>query len=350
VGWNIISYSTFWFNIPGYSALGQIAYIISNPLEFLSTFSRNILQNSISYLREWIAAYGYGDGIVAHVPPATYYIFVFIFTTVWFLSPSPINLDRKTRIVLIFTGIFGCLLTILAIYCSMNPIGSFSIVTVFGRYFIPFIPLILLGLVPRNKLSFQHLQKSLSALSVIGSAICLVIYMLGILLSFYTVCGSSLYNPGACYQPRYKNWEPNNHATPVVTEDITLGQPFIANCSPLSSIRVWNIPLSQEATGRTRITLIDYEDSAILVEKWIDNRSITGYGWLDVPFLPVDQAAGKQYVIEITSDTAGLGLAFGMSERREYIFGLTLNDDPLEHDLLFQYGCEPLTLKDFIGH
>jgi hypothetical protein len=57
-------------------------------------------------------------------------------------------------------------------------------------------------------------------------------------------------------------------------------------------------------------------------------------------------------MLEITSDLSDPddGISFGVTERREYEYGLILNGVPADFDLMFQYGCEPLDLVDVIGY
>jgi uncharacterized membrane protein len=338
VGWNALAYSKYYVNMPGFGVLGQLAYIISNPAHVGAILVHDFFIHGIAYLREWVAVYGYNAG---QVPPVTYVLFVVVLVAAWLLSPAEKSLNTRTRITLILTGIAGCFFTILILYLSFTRIGSTSIDGVQGRYFIPVIPVLLLGLVPGRELLSRKVARVDLVVGGAGAVFILAFYILGMYLSFYTVCGTGLYSPGLCYQPRYRNWDPNAHFTQPVMQDLVLQQTFSAVCTPLRSVRVWSASPLQEMAGETRISLKDAGNGAVLMEKRVDNQTAANHAWLNVPFPPVGDAVGKQFIIGITSDLTkpAEGLSFGVTSRREYLYGVVINNNPMDYDLIFQYGC-----------
>ncbi len=346
VGWNIVSYSTSPAQ-PGFGAMGQLSYIFSHPLAFCTLVIHDIATQGTSYVRDWIALYGFGATVV---PPLTYPLFGLVLVAAWLFSPSPIAINARTRTVLVLTGIVGCFLMLLVIYITINPIGSSTINDLQGRHLTPVVPAIFLGLVPGRKI-FTHLADWILPVVIgVGSALTLGIYIFGAYLSFYVVCGTSMLTPGLCHQPQYKNWAPNDHSTPPVTQNVLLQQNFTAVCMPLRSIRVWSAS-SSGSSGETQITLKDAVSGAVLREDLVINQIAADHGWLEMTFAPLDVAIGKQYTIEITSDVTdpSAALSFGVSARREYLDGLIINNDHVDYDLIFQYGCDPLTLPDLIN-
>jgi len=347
-GWNLLAYSTFFLNKQGYGVSGQLAYILSNPSTFSKVFSNDLSNHGIMYLQEWVAVYGYGAG---KVPIVTYPLFGLVLMAAWLSSPAEPPLKLRIRIIMILSGIIGCILMILVNYLTMNPIGANSIYNVQGRHFIPIVPVLLLGLVPGRKL-FSRFAKWIFPLIVgVGAVLTLAVYVLGVYLSYYVICGTSLYTPGLCYQPLYKNWESDSQLTQPVTKDVVLQQSFVAVCKPLRSVRVWSASPSQNAVGETQITLKDAQSGMVVVEKLVNNQTVADYAWLEVPFAPINDVTGKQYGMEITSGFSdpNAGIAFGVTARREYQYGMIINSKPADFDLIFQYGCEPLRLVDLIG-
>ena len=130
---------------------------------------------------------------------------------------------------------------------------------------------------------------------------------------------------------------------------MTLQQTFTSVCSPLQSVRVWSASSDQESSGETIITLKDEVSGAVLMEEMVSNQMAPAHDWLEIRFAPVEHAIGRNYIIEITSNVSDSepGLSFGETARREYINGMVINDNPSGHDLIFQYGCSPLTLARF---
>jgi hypothetical protein len=208
------------------------------------------------------------------------------------------------------------------------------------------MPALLLGLVPGRGILPRKFTQAAPGIIGVGMGLVMVVYILGAYLSFYIVCGTSLYTPGLCYQPLYKNWTSHSVLTQPVTKEVVLQQKFLSVCSPLRSVRMWSAAPSPDAAGETRITLKDATDGTVLVEKHINNQTIANYAWVEVPFSPIEATKGKEFVLEITSDLSdpAAGIAFGVTQRREYRYGLIINNSAANFDLMFQYGCEPLNI------
>jgi hypothetical protein len=317
-------------------------------LEFGATFFHDIAIHGVIYLRDWVAIYGFG---ATRVPPVIYPLFGLLLVVAWLSSPSPRAINARVRAVLILTTLIGCFCMFMVIYLTFNPIGATSIVNLQGRHFTPLLPVLILGLVPGRKF-FPRLADWVVPVAVgVGTLLTLAIYILGAYLSYYVVCGTSLYTPGLCYQPQYKNWAPNAQSTQPVTQDVLLQQTFKPVCTSLRLVRVWSSRASPEPSGETLITLKDAESGAVVAEERVNNLDATDHTWLEMAFPPVDRAVGRQFLIEIKSDlsNSSAGLSFGVTARREYLYGLVINNVPTDYDLIFQYGCEPLKLIDVIN-
>jgi len=347
IWWNIVAYSTFFLKTPNISASGQVIYILSHPFEFGETLIHDFATHGLIYLREWVAVYGYGATLV---PPVTFPLFSLLLVIAWLFSPAPRAINARVRALLILTGIFGCICMFMVIYLTFNSIGATSIVNLQGRHFTPILPVLLFGLIPgRNIMS--RLSDLVAPIAIGGGTLLtLSIYILGAYLSYYIVCGTSLYSPGLCYQPQYKNWAPNAYSTQPVVQDVVVKQTFQAECTPLRSLRVWSSPVSSEPSGETLITLKDAESGLVLMKDQVNNQTASNHAWLEMTFPQVDKAVGRKFIIEITSDLSNHvnSLSFGVTARREYLYGMEINNIPDKVDLIFQYGCDPLKLTDVI--
>jgi uncharacterized membrane protein len=347
IGWNIIGYSNYSDNHPTFSAMGQLGFIASDPLKFCAILFQNLFSQGALYLKEWAAIYGYNAG---KVPPLTYLLFGLGLLAAWLSSPVDRRLGSRSRILLILTGMLGILLTISVMYVTYNLVGSDTIEGVQGRYFIPLVPVLLLGMAPGKRLIADRLQRGVKIFAGVMTGLALATTTAGIYLTYYVLCGTSGYTPGLCYLPIYRNWESDSELTPPITKEITLQQRFESICTPLRSIRVWSASLSAETAGETLLTLRDGEDDTLLFSRTIENQAVGDYAWAEVFFPPINDAGGRQYVLEITSTLAGPaeGISLGLSERREYRWGLKINNAAVDYDLLFQYGCDPITILDVI--
>lgn len=341
IGWNLLVYSSFYMNVPGYGLFAQLQYILSHPFAYLGTFAGDLALHAQTYLIEWIGVYAYSAG---HVPPVVYILYGVGLALVWLLDAAPERAPvGKERAALLGSAVLGFVFTITIMYLVNSRVGAPNIEGVQGRYFILVAPLLFLGLsLPRPVLAGRIGLPAPAALALAAGALpALIAYCAGIYLSFYVVCGTSYYTPGLCYLPQYKNWAPNASFSAPVTEQVTLSQTFTPACASLESVRVWS-RLDAAGDGSTSIAVRDAASGALLAESSVQNRSAPDQDWLEVTFPAAAVTPGGQYAIEIRApgaDTAG-ALAFGMTERREYTDGaFSINGAPVSYDLIFQYGC-----------
>jgi uncharacterized membrane protein len=338
VGWNVLIYSDFYANVPGYGVSGQLANIFTHPFAFLNVFFNDIVVHGPGYLKEWIGVYGYNTG---RVPDVVYPLFALLLFVVLLLDVPDRPIERRTRLVLLLTFLAGYIFTVVALYLTTNKIGSPFLEGVQGRYFIIVAPLLFLGLLPDWPILRRPLAPALIFAG--GSLAVLVFYCLGVYATYYVTCGTSYYTPGLCYQPLYRNWDPDAQFTPPVQQGVTLTQSFTAVCAPLRSLRVWAGNPTPGAGQSTTYILRDAVTQTVLASQSLPNEKVPGHAWLEVAFPPVPDAPGKQYIIEITSPDSGAAnaLDYGITARREYDGGVfQINHQPQEADLLFQYGCD----------
>ncbi len=352
VAWNLIIYPDFYVNVPGFGAGPQLRFILAHPLTFLGVFFNDISVHGSAYLKNWIGIYAYNTG---RVPGIVYPLFGLFTVGLILLEPAPDQTPdageasglkrrwKKLRVWLLVTCLFGYIFTVVGMYLTTNATGSPYIEGVQGRYFLIVFPLLFLALIGLLPGLAKRLSSWRPLILIAGSLLALLPFIGGVYLTYHVTCGTSYYTPGLCYQPSYRNWDPDAHPSQPVIKGVTLSQTFKTVCAPVNSVRVWNGTLTQQPQQSTIITVRDAATGSPLAQKTIENSAAKPNSWLEVPIPVIENAVGRQLAIEITSPdlNATEALAFGLSERREYSDGQYLvNGQDQAADLLFQYGCK----------
>jgi uncharacterized membrane protein len=331
-GWSALAYSRLYTAPEGTDPLGQIQFILSNPLKTSAVLVHDIRANGFDYLRAWIAIYGYSYW---PVPVWTYYLFAVGLLAGLFLREGDNGMEKKTRIGLIAAFVVAYLATILSMYINFNPVGSEQIADVQGRYFVTVMPLLFLALA---RLPFTKRIQMPASLPVALGVASLLIYIAGMHLSYHVTCGSQFYQPGLCYQPNYKNWAPNERYSPPVSEQLTLSQEIVAECDGMTSLRIWVNAENSDTGGTTEFHLWDVHEKLDMSRVNAPNSSLPSGGWYTLNFQPDWSSNGKFYLLTIRSENDGPRIAYSL--RPEYADGkLYENDQAVEQDILFQTGC-----------
>jgi len=134
----------------------SINIILSNPLEFIY----KILMNFITQGKEWLwgafGRFGYSYTIMNKL---ILFIYGFVLISVAFLDKGNYKeFDLKTRIKILTVAILGILFIVVGFFVTSTPIGANLVFGIQGRYFIPFISILLLGLY-NNTFQFELLTK-----------------------------------------------------------------------------------------------------------------------------------------------------------------------------------------------
>ncbi len=352
VAWNALIYPDYYINVPGYGAGPQLRYILAHPLAFLGTFFNDIYVHGETYVKNWIGIYAYNTG---RVPDVVYPFYGLAAAVLCLVEPAPDQAPgieepeaarrrwKWLRSWLVAACVFGYLFTVIGMYLTTNSTGSPFIEGVQGRYFLIVFPLLFLALIGLLPSLSGRLSTWRPQILLVSSLLALLPYVGGVYFTYYVTCGTSYYTSGFCYQPSYRNWDPNAHFSPPVTKDVILSQSFQAVCAPVQSVRVWNGRTAAQPLQSTTITLRDAATGAQLASRPVDNSGVKPNSWLEMPVPAIDNAVGRQFTIEITSpaSNANSALEFGLSERREYSQGQYLmNGQEQPADLLFQYGCD----------
>jgi len=337
LGWNLITYSYFEGAPSKADPSGQLMYILGHPLPFFITVLKNLSVRGLGYLTEWIGLYGYGYW---SVPAAVYVFYVAGIAGALLLASDRHAADRKTGIALALTFLASYWVTVLSLYLSFNLVGSPDIYGIHGRYFIPLVPPLLLAFfaLPRtNKFSLS--SATWAAILALGA---LVLFLAGTVLSYYVQCGGSYYRPGLCYQPVYKNFVPRARYSPPISAGTLLVQEIRPACNGMTELRVWVNPSAQQDVGTTEFIFQDSADRRNLASASVLNSRMPAESWYTLSFKPDWVSAGKLYSLKILGLGAppGQGLTVAYSLKPEYSPGnLYVNGEPLQDDIIFQYGC-----------
>jgi hypothetical protein len=309
--------------------------MLLHPFEFLSVLVRTIWARSFGYLLDWIAIYGFAYW---PVPALVYPLSMAALISSFFVKANNDIVKRSTRRGLLIAFILSYIATFVIMYVTFNPIGSEKIDSVQGRYFMTVMPLLFLALACLP--AFNHIHVSAWFPSILGGT-ALLLYAGGMYLSYYVPCGSQYYRTDLCYQPNYKNWAPADLYSPPITDQLTLQQEIVPECSGLTELRVWIDARAADPDASTQFVLTDMQQKKDVISVSVLNAEFPSGAWHPLNFEPDWESNGKFYLLTIgmnQNDATGPRIAYSL--RQEYPAGkLYENDEPIQRDLIFQTGC-----------
>jgi hypothetical protein len=334
LGWNLLAYSRLHTAPDGTNPIGQVRFILGNPIVFSTVLATDIWIHGFEYLRNWIAIYGYAYW---PVPALTYYLYSIGLLVVLPASAGD-TLDKRTRIGLGVVFVIAYLATIVSLYLTFTPVGSRYVEGVQGRYFVTVMPLLFLALACLPRLTRIRIPSHLPAIFGVAS---LIAYIAGMYLSYHVPCGSQFYQSGLCYQPNYKNWAPDERYSPPVSNQLTLSQEIVPECNGMTALRIWVNSVGSVPNGTTQFTLMDVDKGREVASIYISNSELPNGDWYSLSFRSDWASSGKFYLLKIQGDQSGnTGPRIAYSLRPEYPAGkLYENDQALGQDMIFQIGC-----------
>jgi uncharacterized membrane protein len=332
-GWNVLAYSRYTHALAGASPTQQLRSILSAPLQFILIILHDLQVNFVGYLRGWLGVYGYDYW---PVPVFTYLLYTIALLASLWPSPTEPQPAKKTRIILLGAFVVGFLLTIVSLYLAITPVGSAVVEGVQGRYFVPVFPLLFLALVGISIPSQVRLPRALPIVCALGG---LALFMIGLMLSYHVTCGSEYYRLDLCYQPLYKNWAPESYSSPSLSNGFTLAQEIVPVCNGMTQLQFWVNSTGTVPSGTTEVTLRDTLLNSNLAQQSFSNTQIPRDGMLTINFSPDWHSINKLFLLQIVGISAD-GIQLGYSQKPDYPKGrLYENNVPVEHDILFEYGC-----------
>lgn len=336
VGWNLLAYSRYYDALEGADLFGQINFILKNPYEFITIIIDYIRLNFLISIYTVTALYPFNYW---PVPNWTYYLYFIGLVSTLMIKDSNISITGRTRIGLFTVFVLAYLGTIISLYLSYTPVGNDGVRGVQGRYFIAIIPLLLIAIA---RLRLPKLYRVSVILPVIFGGMSLVLYVTGMYLSYYVPCGTQYYQSGLCYQPGYKNWDPNSLYSKPVSEKLSITQEIVSECTGLTELRIWMDSSDANPNGMTEFRLVDVEHGNTVTKTEILNSKLPEMGWYALTFDPDWESDSKHYKLYVKALKNGdVGPKIAYSPRSVYPEGnLYENDKALKNDVIFQTGCE----------
>ena len=334
-GWNWVASRNFGsLVLDQANPSAQLRYILVHPFAFLGTLGKDLFTNGLVYFQGWINGYGY----YYWTPPLIVTVLFLIgFVVVLPLDSTSIDLNRRERLILFLVFLAGYVATIASLYISYTPVGADQVFGVQGRYFVPLaLPLFLI----LASLSWSRTLPNPSPAWVVGFlGAALFLNLLGLFFSFHIPCGSTFYQTGLCYRPLFKDFPNDVHPSPTISVGTSLTQEFRVTCSGLAEVRLLVNPTETSDRGTTRFRVAETSSGRTLLDTSISNDQIPSGTWYSLRFASDRSSAGKQYVLYITG-ASNQGLQFLYTPQSEFNLGTSYdNEQPLEDDLVLQYGC-----------
>ena len=204
-GWTLIQFQaeTARRGLTETQTAGFLTVFLSNPMGFIANLAGYVVSNLPTVFKQSIAAFGYD---YYEMPVAVYIIYLIGLGAGIMHDWRLKAFSRSTRILLglafivLFFGTFALRLAI------KQSVGSLALSQ--GRYFIPFIPLLIYSIFGGQvKTAVSETITRIVASS--AAAMTLLLVTAAMYLVYYVPCGMYLYSPGKCVLPVYKNWEPS---------------------------------------------------------------------------------------------------------------------------------------------
>jgi uncharacterized membrane protein len=313
---------------------GFLNVFLADPLVFTGNLFAYVASNLPSVLKEYVASFGYG---YYAIPTIVYILFwgtlAIAIIHDWQLKPF----FSSTRIVLLVEFVFLFFGTFTLRFVIKESVEDLILSQ--GRYFIPFIPLLIFSLFG-GQMRFRSRIPYLEKIVAIGAVVILSLVTIAMSLVYYVPCGMYIFTPGQCVLPVYKNWGPSLENALAVRLNSSLEQTFQPDCGKIQDLRVftYNSPdLSPDAKFSLSIVNSKTGEQVVSRDYQISKINDDAMTILDFPAFNSDTNA--RYAIRITtSDPVGF-FKIALSDRHRIRGTLTQEKTQIDQDLLFQYRC-----------
>jgi uncharacterized membrane protein len=334
-GWNLIAWQSDAVRrgLEGTSPFTVVFNSLKDPLGFLMTLFQYIGRNMKTVLIGWTAAYGYEYWTV---PGLVFLLYPLALVFGFLHSVSEKRLPPRLRWGLLFLFLFTFLGTFaLRLILKQNMSAD---VSTHGRYFTVIMPLVLLGFTAWGwRLPLSRWFAPISAITLV---LTLVIYLGGMGLSFYQLCGENSYNGLDCLQPVYKNWNPSQESMIVMPQDGLVQQSFVADCDIIDQVSVQVLNLnSNQPSGEFILSVIDPGRDRFIASQNMLMQSVPVNGKIVLDFPSYEDIVNREIVIQIKDISTTQNLGIAVSDSGEYRGTFSIDEEKLDMDMLFHYRC-----------
>lgn len=309
------------------------------PQIFLKALFQTIGSNGIAYLIQMVGVSGYGYW---QLPTFVYILFPVAILAAFFIEEKNNTLNSKQKWWFFSVGILNFLVIFVLFFVVDTPIESPIIPGVQGRYFLPFLPLLLLPLV------FEKRIKGARLVFLGLSGVISIVVLLTLFVNYHVLCGGSRLTGNPCKLPYYKNWGTETFLPVKLDKGAALYQNFIADCQTITKVDVWPIV---NTTGPTNQVEINVRNGA---RELLSAVSFTTFGipvndWYSVDIPDVENMKGSALTIEIlpAENNDASNFSLGVFPTNEYTKGelfiqnaVTGKSTTAGNDLIFKIQCE----------
>jgi len=334
--WSLASQGSTFSEGGDQSVARQSSQILADPMGFIKPLVQGLILTFPDQIKGWVASYGYWAGTV----PGPVYFFSALFMLAAFLAePHYVKIPKPARIFLVGLFFF-CSLGIYTIAFAANyATGGVLALAKHGRYYIPFAPLLFLGISGVFILR-ENLQKLMRAIAVVSFLLVTIYHSLGIYTAYYTYCGYEAYAGEKCTLPIYKNLEKEDAGEAVLSDGNLVKQSFTNQCGTLEMVSVFVNDVSENSTGLLRFTLFDGNEQVITSHDHSINE-ITPYSYLDIPVtVPANFSSRDfEFQLEAVDLEPAEEIRLTLTPSDYYPGQLSVNGTEIQRDLLIHYTC-----------
>ena len=337
VGWWLVATPGSVFSGKGAQSLGQQSgAIFSDPRSFIKPLIQGMVLTLPSQIQGWMAAYGYWAGRV----PGPVYFFVLLFLVAAFLAePRLVRMPTGTRLFFVGLFLFCCAATYTIAFVPNYITGGVLALAKHGRYYIPFTPLLFLGITGWFVIA-ENLQRIAKFVAVGSFLLATGWFVFGIYTTYYTYCGYDSYIGQKCVLPIYKNLEKEDTLEVEIREQMPITQTFTKQCGSLEMVQVFVKSVSENSQGSLRFSLLD-ESNRIVASQDFPMSRIIAQDYLGLPVPPGSISQSTNYEIQL--DSMNLAphetITVALTTSNFYPGEFSANGITTRDDLLIHYIC-----------
>jgi len=124
----------------------QLVFILTHILSFFGIFIYTISHYLLYYLTTFVGSFGWKDiGLDTPLPPILVYIYIIFLFFIALTDKSDVNVNLNQKLFSMMVFLLNLVSIFILEYLTWNAVGNNIIEGVYGRYFIPIVPLLFLA-------------------------------------------------------------------------------------------------------------------------------------------------------------------------------------------------------------
>jgi len=332
--WQVASQGTVFSGTGAQSVSQQSSRLLTDPMSFIKPLLLSMVLTFPDQVRGWVAAYGYGAGTI----PGPVYFFSTLFLLAALLAePQRVKIPAWIRIFLVSLFIVCCAAIYTIAFAANYGTGGILALAKHGRYYIPFTPLLFLGIAGLFTGS-ESLQRQMRQFAVVAFTLVIGFYSFGIYATYYTYCGYGAYVGESCTLPIYKNLE-KEEGTITVQNGMHLNQTFTNQCGELELVQVFINAIPESNSGNLRFSLLD-ENRQLLASRDFPVTEIIAFDYINLPVELPTGYSDKIFEIELEASDLQSSDTFKFVVPADIYPGeLSAAGEITAYDLLIHYTC-----------